>query len=330
VEEFRPDVVFVWHAIGLSRVLLQEAERLPGSRVVYYLAGYLPELPDEYLSYWQSEPVHWTAKLFKYPLKRLALDMLAKEGKPVRLKYENVICVSSYVRNRLVGQELIPIHSTVIHNGIDLEQFSFGERCLDFSTPLSLLYAGRLEPDKGVHHILGAVAMLSDERRRQISQLVIVGDGELGYCTQLQEATERLGLSSMVRFEPPVPRNRMPALLDRFDVLVLPSSLEALSRMMQEAMAMGLLVIGTVTGGSGELLVHERTGLAFEHGNPKSLSDQLVRVVDEPDLAARMAKAGQREVMQRFDIHHTVEQIEGYLLGIVRGENGRSRGTCGC
>ena len=317
VTEFRPDVVFIWHAIGLSRVLLQQAEQMPEVVVAYYLAGYLPELPDEYIAYWHLPPVHWTAKLLKRPLAKLVLYLLARAGKPIPLEYKNVICVSDYVRRRLVGQKLIPPTSVVIHNGIDVERFSPNSRQRDLSRSVSLLYAGRLEPDKGVHHILEALALLSEGQRKGVRQLAIVGNGEPEYCSKLLRMTERLGLSSLVRFEPPVPRSQMPALLDRFDVLILPSSLEALSRMMQEAMAMGLLVIGTNTGGSAELLVHERTGLAFEPGNPESLAAQLSRALNEPDLAARLAEAGQQAVIKNFDIQRTISQIEHYLLNLV-------------
>lgn len=320
VARFRPDVVFVWHTLGLPRVLFRQAEQLPGVVVAYYLADYLPEVPDEYIAYWRLPPVYWTSKLLKRLLARLGLFMLAREGKPLSLKYENAICVSDYVRRRLAGQRLIPPTSVVIHNGIDIEQFRSNGRYRDFSKPVSVLYAGRLESKKGVHHILEALTMLSEEQQKRVTQLAIVGDGEPAYCSQLFQTTKRFGLSSLVRFEPPVPRSQMPALLDRFDVLILPSSLEALSRMMQEAMAMGLLIISTNTGGSGELLAHEGTGLVFEPGEPESLAAQLSYALNKPDLAARLAEAGRQTVIENFDIRRTVEQIETYLLDLVDSE----------
>ncbi len=320
VAGFRPDVVFVWHTLGLPRVLFRQAEQLPGVVVAYYLADYLPEMPDEYIAYWRLPPVHWTAKLLKRPLTRLALYMLAREGKPILLKYENAICVSDYVRRRLVGQKLIPPTAVVIHNGIDVQQFRSSGRRRDFSQSVSLLYAGRLESHKGVHHILEALSLLSKEQQKRIGQLAIVGNGEPAYSSRLLQITKRLGLPSLVRFGPPVPRSQMPALLDRFDVLILPSSLEALSRMMQEAMAMGLLIISTNTGGSRELLAHEGTGLVFEPGEPESLAAQLSYALNKPDLAARLAKAGRQTVIDNFDIRCTVEQIETYLLDLVDSE----------
>jgi len=320
IVEFCPEVIFVWRDLGFPSAVLQEIEQLSDVVVAYYLAGYLSELSDGYIDYWQKPPVHWTAKLLKRPLARLALHSLAREGKLRPLKYENVICISEYVRRQLVDNKLIPPASVVIHNGIDVEQFRSNRRYRDFSKTISLLYAGRLEPAKGVHDILEALPLLSKEQQKRIGQLAIVGNGEPVYCSQLLQITKRVGLSSLVRFEPAVPRSQMPALLDGFDVLILPSTLEALSRMMQEAMAMGLLVIGTTTGGSGELLVHARTGLVFEPENPESLAVQLSRALSEPDLAVNLAENGRQTVIGNFDIQRTIEQVEHYLLCLVDGK----------
>jgi len=112
----------------------------------------------------------------------------------------------------------------------------------------------------------------------------------------------------------------MPKVLQEHDILILPSEYpEPLARSMQEGMAMGLLVIGTTTGGSGELLVHEKTGLVFEPANPSSLARQLERVKEQPELAARLTEAGRQRIVEEFSIERTIEQIEQYLSRLVRG-----------
>ena len=79
VKEFKPDRLFIWHAIGLPRVLLKTAEDHEKVPVVYYLAGYLPELPDEYIAYWRAKPSRLLAKMLKGPLSKLALQILRYE-----------------------------------------------------------------------------------------------------------------------------------------------------------------------------------------------------------------------------------------------------------
>jgi glycogen(starch) synthase len=140
----------------------------------------------------------------------------------------------------------------------------------------------------------------------------------------LRERASSHGLEGVVQFRPPIPREKMPEVLADHDLLVLASEYdEPLARAMQEGMAMGLLVIGTATGGSGELLMHEKTGLVFEPGDAESLAAQLLRARSEPDLARGLSRAGQRVVAERFDIRRTVEAVEGYFLGLSETGQGQ-------
>ncbi|MDW8319667.1 MAG: glycosyltransferase family 4 protein, partial [Anaerolineae bacterium] len=236
VADFRPQVIFVWHAIGLPRLLLQAAEQTPGVVTAYYLAGYLPELPDEYMAYWQAEPVRWSARLFKRPLARLALATLRREGKPIRLRYEHVICVSNYVRRRLVDQGLIPKSAVVIHNGVDLSVFAPTIRpSWETSGIVSCLVAGRVVPEKGLHTVIEAFAQLPEHLKRRC-RLTILGDGPAAYVAALHSRVLETGLTDVVSFQAPIPRSAMPDVLRQHHILLLPSEYaEPIARSMQEA-----------------------------------------------------------------------------------------------
>ena len=317
VEEFRPDIVFIWHANGLPRILLQTAENLPGVKTVYYFANYLPELPDEYLLYWQSAAKTGLSKLTKSFLAKIALNILAREGKPVLLKYEHSISVSDYVRRRLADQQLIGPDAAVIPNGVDLRRFAPVTR-KPFSgngKTLKCVIAGRVAPEKGIHTALKALVHLQTQGRLQNIELTVIGDGPKAYKEKLNQIVVTSNLHKFVRFEPAVTVEKMPEILAQYDILLLPSEWhEPLACIMLEAMASNLLVIGTTTGGSGEVLFHDRTGLVFEPGNPQSLATQLSHILDEPNLTLRLAKTGQQEVVEHFNIECTIKQIEQYLL----------------
>lgn len=315
---YEPQIIFFWHTMGLPRVLLQTAERHLQCATVYYLADYVLELQDEYLAYWQVRPVHALAKALKALLAKLALYQLRREGKPLQLHYPHVICVSEYVRQRLVSQQLIASDAAVIHNGVDLSIFNpqiIGSPATDRSG-LSCLIAGRVTPEKGIHTAIEALALLGSQS--DIS-LTILGDGPTDYAASLRRMVVAHHLQDAVKFEPPIPRSKMPEKLSAYNVLLLPSEYaEPIARSMQEAMAMGLLVIGTTTGGSGELLRHEETGLVFEAANARSLAQQLQRVLENPGLAIQLAQAGQARVRHAFTIDLTINRIEEYLQSLLQ------------
>lgn len=246
----------------------------------------------------------------------MALRTLAREGKPIRLTFANVICVSDFVRRRLVAEGLIPSTSVVIYNGVDLETFSsrLWERPPITRATVRCIIAGRLMPEKGIHTAISALAHLKREGNLGDITLDIYGSGPAGYVDQLATATSGYGLSTVVTFHPAVPRSELPAVLSKHNVLLLPSEWdEPLARSMQEGMAMGLLAIGTPTGGTPELLLNGETGLVFRTGDARSLADQLRWVVAHPEDTESIARRGRDAVCRDFTIPLTVERIERYL-----------------
>ncbi|MCA9931500.1 MAG: glycosyltransferase family 4 protein [Anaerolineales bacterium] len=320
VTSFQPDLIFVWHAVGISRVMLQEAARLMNGRIAYYLADYQPELADEYMAYWTGVPGNPIARLAKKPVADFALKLLAKEGKPIKLNYQHVACVSGYVRDRLVSQKLISDEAVVIHNGVDLAEFARNGRTrfTAAGSQIRCLVAGRLVALKGIHTVVNGLGLLNAKRPDHPLRLTILGDGPIDYVNMLHQKVEEYGIEAIVEFRQPVPREQMPDILNAHDIVILSSEYdEPLARAMQEGMAMGALMIGTTTGGSGELLVHNETGLVFEAGNPQSLADQFECVLDYPDQGVQLAEAGYQAILEHFNIDRMVLEVESYLRNIL-------------
>ena len=316
IDEFMPDILFVWHAIGLPKIIFKVAESLVKPVVVYYLADYQAEIGDEYLDYWNRDSFNSLAVLTKRPLSALAKNILTREGKPIRLQYQHAICVSEYVRQRLVTGGFIPESSVVIHNGIDLSRFTSPPAQSQWQPDdkLNFIVAGRILPIKGIHTIIEAFASLTGCPELDKLCLTILGDGPADYLESLKRIISEHSLENIIHFQTAVLRHEMPVVLSQYQGLILASEYdEPLARAIQEAMAMGLIVVGTVTGGSGELLINERTGLVFQAGNPQSLAAQLIKAVREPDLVSHLRKCGQEEVTKNFSIQNTVIQIEEYL-----------------
>ena len=85
-----------------------------------------------------------------------------------------------------------------------------------------------------------------------------------------------------------------------------------------EAMASGLPVIGTTTGGSGELLRDGENSLTYTAGNAEELAQQILKLNKDNFLRERIAAAGFCEVRARFEESHIVDQVEAYLEETVK------------
>jgi glycosyltransferase involved in cell wall biosynthesis len=115
----------------------------------------------------------------------------------------------------------------------------------------------------------------------------------------------------------------MPALLQQFDILIFPSIYEEpLARMTQEAMVSGLVVIGTTTGGTKEILMDGETGFTFAPEDADGLAKQVTRLILDPDLCYRVAEAGRQTVLENFTLDKMVQEIEVYLMGCFDRNSG--------
>lgn len=317
VKDFAPDLVFVWGMWALSRALPALAEQLLPGRVVYYLCDYWLSAADMHTAYWRGPARHRLVQAPKQALNKIAMSMLARANH-TELRLENVICVSASVRELLV-QAGIPIdNASIIHGGIDVARFRDArERAFRYGA-LKMIYAGQLVQHKGVHTAIEAMARLVKKPDTNQTTLTLVGSGHPDYEAFLRELVERERLSDFVKFHGPISKERMPDMLQQFDVLIFPSIYEEpLARVTQEAMASGMVVVGTTTGGTKEMLREGETGLTFAPRDAYGLAQQIARLSVNPDLASRLARAARQTVLENFTLDRMVEEIEAYLEGCL-------------
>ena len=77
-----------------------------------------------------------------------------------------------------------------------------------------------------------------------------------------------------------------------------------------EAMASGIVVVGTATGGAAEILANDENALTFAPDDPIGLAAQVARLVELPQLRRRLAASAQCTAVQKFDIHRMTSEIE--------------------
>lgn len=315
IADFQPDAVLIWGMWSMPRSVAQRVEQLMGNQVGYYICDYWPSLPSAFVQRLEEPARRTLAQPAKAALRRVFLPQLLR-ARPAPLAFRHPYCVSKGLRRLLVARGVPISHAEVIYNGIDA-----AELAAPVARPpapdgrLRLLYLGRLEATKGVHTLIEGVGLAAQATPLSLS---IYGMGDADYEAQLRAAVADGSLEERIFFRGMVPRSQVREVLAEHDVLVFPSEWEEpLARVIQEALAAGLAVIGTQTGGTPELLVEGETGLTYPAGNAAALSRQIRRMAEEPALRARLATRGQARVLGHFTIARMLDEMEAALRKIA-------------
>jgi glycosyltransferase involved in cell wall biosynthesis len=146
-------------------------------------------------------------------------------------------------------------------------------------------FVGRLHPQKSVDVAVRALALLPGD-----AHLVIAGEGP--DRAALERLVDSLGLRQRVTFLGLVPHDDVPAVLRACDVSVLPSRYEELGTALVEAMACGVPVVASRTGGIPDVVRDGHNGLLAAPGDAAATAAALGRLLDDPDLRRRTGECG--------------------------------------
>lgn len=185
-----------------------------------------------------------------------------------------------------------------VHNGVDLGVFTPRGRSGD--DVLSIGWAGRMVPGKGVPELLHAIALLGQDVP---VELHLAGDGPDREA--LQQRVDELQLGGKVVFAGSV--LDMGSFWATRDAGVFPTngSVESFGLAAVEAMACGNPVIASRSGGLQEVVEDGMTGLLVEPGDIEGIAEALRRYALDESLRARHGRAARTACEQRFDIRHT-------------------------
>jgi sugar transferase (PEP-CTERM/EpsH1 system associated) len=244
-------------------------------------------------------------------------DLSGRRVKPALLRrlhapmVDRYITVSADLRNYLV--ERVGISSrriTQIINGVDTQRYAPATHADDrwqalpegFAVPGNVLVGtvGRLQAVKDQATLLRAFARVVGDGDVAASRarLVVVGDGPLR--ESLRGLAAELGISSLTWFPGAVGNVR--ELLRAFDLFVLPSLAEGISNTLLEAMATGLPLLATATGGNVELVADEVSGRLFQPRDVAGLSDLMRQYLADSSLRQRHGRAAREIAVARFSL----------------------------
>ena len=239
-----------------------------------------------------------------------------------------IIAVSNGMREDILRSypAIDPERVKVVHNGIDLEAWKHpqGQEAdaqaaatlkrlgIDPDRP-TIVFVGRITRQKGLPHLLRACEQLPAD----VQVILCAGAPDTpeikaeveGLVARLRE--KRTGV---VWIEEMLPRPELIAVLAASDVFVCPSVYEPLGIVNLEAMAVGLPVVGSATGGIPDVIVDGETGLLVPieqvqdgTGTPidparfeADLAERLTTLVTDTEAAKAMGQAARHRVEEHF------------------------------
>lgn len=187
----------------------------------------------------------------------------------------------------------------IITYGVDTAAFrpraATRKRSSELSGPLTIGFVGRMLPGKGLNVLADALAKLGAEDWR----LLVVGEGS--EREEFERHLTEAGLRNRAEFTGAINFALVPAYFHQMDVLVIPTETtkrirEQFGRVIVEAMASGVPVIGSTCGAIPEVIGD--AGLIFTEGDADALAGALRRMLADEDLRARLSLAGQARVAQ--------------------------------
>ena len=233
---------------------------------------------------------------------------------------DKIIAVSNHVGRQLINSGVDPEKIVVIHNGIEISKFQPKNidylRSREERDQLLVGTLARFDPVKRLDVLIEAARIVVNSLPE--ARFVLGGTGPMEEA--MRRKIEDLRLEPYVRIAGFV--EDVPAFLSELDLFALSSDSEGLGLAVIEAMAQGLPVVATAVGGVTEVVMDNETGFLVPPGNPRAMAQCLVRLAIDPEMAARMGRAGRKRAEELFDARamarKTVEVYEEVLRDSVK------------
>ncbi|MHB8437651.1 MAG: glycosyltransferase [Acidimicrobiales bacterium] len=295
IRRFRPDVASVW-SLGFSSWSMLTILEDEGVPVVY---TFLDDWPV-YAYVFDA----WTRIFDRRPWARpfgRALGLVTRLP-TMRSAVANV--ASQMIAEQIAehGRWKFP-NAPVVPIGVDTDEIPIVEPPAR-AWSWRLAYVGRVVPAKGVPTLVRAMGELPAQ-----STLDVMGHGPDTELEAMASLAEEVGAGERVRFGR-VARSEIAPRIGEADVLVFPSEWpEPFGIVPLEAMACGVPVVATGTGGSAEFLTDEENCLLYRAGDVDALAAAVRRLAEDDALRARVIAGGTQTVM-RLNMDRYTDELE--------------------
>jgi D-inositol-3-phosphate glycosyltransferase len=235
---------------------------------------------------------------------RLEPEIRIKSEKEIVANADRIITSTDEGKNNLINlYGANPKKVDVIPPGVDLDFFhpedkEKARRELDLTDYRRvLLFAGRLQPFKGLDLLLHAMTNLPNHGTTRL--LVVGGNAGKGdELVRMNSLVTELGISNMVSFVGAVEHENMPKFYNAADICVVPSYHESFGMVALESLASGTPVVAARVGGLATIVRDGETGYLFDERSPETLAIYLCLLMSENEIRNSMANAARPSVMK--------------------------------
>lgn len=180
----------------------------------------------------------------------------------------------------------------------------------------TFLFLGALIQRKGVVDLLEAVKQM---KNRNVSNFHVLIAGSGAEENQLKEYTEQNGLQSYVDFLGWITKEQKPSLLEKADVLVLPSYNEGLPIAILEAMSYALPIISTDVGSIAEAVQEDVNGFLIAPGDVNALTDAMVKLTVNTKLWKEESSMSRLICEKKFSEDVFFKEVERVYFDVCKG-----------
>jgi glycosyltransferase involved in cell wall biosynthesis len=228
---------------------------------------------------------------------------------------DHLIFISSPLIEWAKKENLIKQNYSKIYSGIELDKFDTNKNKKElkqkFNISSNAFVVGevaKLWDGKGHITILKAAKLL----KNKITDLKILFVGEGNLRPILEKKIKEYDLENIVEITGFM--NDVTEITSVMDIALLISDFEGMGRVILEAMACKIPVIGTKVGGIVDLIQNEKTGLLISPNNPKILADKILFLYNNPEIRQNLIKNAYKKINEKFTAKSMVKKINKIYL----------------
>lgn len=244
--------------------------------------------------------------------------LIALKQKIMRLGVDKLIAVSRDLAHYIETRGLFPSSAIdVIYNGVDYRRYKnqvINKLRKQLGIPDEAILIGSLgnvRPAKNYENLIAAASLLKNPR----VHFVIAGHKKKELMDRLEALMKEKNVEAQMHFIGFY--DNTPEFLSQLDIFVLSSSSEGFSIATIEAMAAALPVIATRCGGPEEILQHLKTGYLVPIEKPEELAGAINYMLENPEFADQLAKAGQEHMRKLFSLDAMLEAYQHHYQRLL-------------